>query len=66
MACEDCLEVCFVGLVVGRIYVWCLVIVVLFMGFGQAGAKRWGVGGGMLKSYQLGVAMQFKKGGLFS
>ena len=37
---EDCLEVCFVGLVVGRNYVWCLVIVVIFMGFG--GAKRWG------------------------
>ena len=45
-ASEDCLEVCFVGLVVGRNYVWCLVIVVvgvviiLVMGFG--GAKRWG------------------------
>ena len=42
MACEDCLEDCFVGLVVERIYVWCLVIVAVFMGFGHAGAKRYG------------------------
>ena len=35
---EDCFEVCFVGLVVGGNYVWCLVIVVIFMGF--EGAKR--------------------------
>ena len=34
-ASEDCLEVCFVGLVVGEKYVWCLVIVVI-------GARRWG------------------------
>ena len=34
---EDCLEVCFVGLVVVGNFVWCLVI---FVGFG--GAKRWG------------------------
>ena len=27
MACEDCLEVCFLEQVVGRICVWCLVIV---------------------------------------
>ena len=27
LACEDCLEVCFVGLVVERICAWCLVIV---------------------------------------
>ena len=40
MACEDCLEVCFVGLVVETICVWCLAIVVIFMGFGQAGAKK--------------------------
>ena len=39
-ASEDCLEVCFVGLVVGGNYVWCLVVVVIFMGF--EGAKRWG------------------------
>ena len=42
MACEDCLEVCFVGLVVERICIWCLVIVAIFMGFGQAAAKRCG------------------------
>ena len=45
-------EVCFVGLVVERICVWCFVIVFIFMRFGQAGAKRCGdaqkssVGGG--------------------
>ena len=39
-ASEYCLEVCFVGLVVGGNYEWCLVIVVIFMGLG--GAKRWG------------------------
>ena len=33
-------EVLFVGLVVERICVWCLVIFFIFMGFGQAGAKR--------------------------
>ena len=33
-------EVCFVGPVVGENYVWFLVIVVIFMGFGQVGAKR--------------------------
>ena len=38
-ASEDCLEVCFVGLVVGGNYVWCLVVVVIFMGF--EGVKRW-------------------------
>ena len=27
------------GLVVGGNYVWCLVIVIIFMGFGQAEAK---------------------------
>ena len=36
------LEVCFVGLALGRYYVWCLVIVVIFMRFGQAGAKSCG------------------------
>ena len=30
------------GLVVGRNYVWCLDIAVIFMGFEQAGAKRCG------------------------
>ena len=36
---EDCLDVCFVGLVVGGNYVWCLVVVAICMGF--EGAKRW-------------------------
>ena len=62
MACEDCLEVCFVGLVVERICVWCLVIVAIFMRFGQAGAKRCG---GMLKGHQFGVVMQVTQGGSF-
>ena len=30
------------GLMVGGNYVWCLVIVAIFMRFGQAGAKRCG------------------------
>ena len=30
---KDCFEVCFVGLVVGENYIWCLVVVVTFMGF---------------------------------
>ena len=34
-ASDDCLEVCFVGLVI-RDYVWCFVIFVIFMGFGGA------------------------------
>ena len=42
MAHEDCLEVCFVGLGVENICVWCPVIVAIFMGFGQAGAKMCG------------------------
>ena len=42
MTCEESLEVCFVGLVVGRDYVWCLVIIVIFMGFGKSGGKRCG------------------------
>ena len=50
------------GLVLGRNYVWCLDKVVIFLRFGQAGAKNvWG----MLKSHQLRVA-KVKKGGLFS
>ena len=52
MACEDCLEVCLMGLVVvGRKYVWCLVIVVICMGFGQ--------------SHHLRVAMEVTKGDSF-
>ena len=54
VACEDCLEVCFVGLVVKRISVWCLVIVAICMV------------SGMPRSRQLGVVMHVKKGGLFS
>ena len=30
------------GQVVGKNYIWCLVIVVIFMGIGQTGAKRYG------------------------
>ena len=48
------------GLVVGRNYVWYLVIVVVFIGFGQVGAKRCG---GMLKSHHFGVATQSRKRG---
>ena len=44
---EDWLAVCFVGLVAGGNYVWCLVIVVILIEFG--GAKRWG----MLSSHHL-------------
>ena len=61
MACEDCLEVCFVGLVVERICVWCLVIVVIFMGFGQAEAKRCG---GCLKVINWGSNKSHKRGTL--
>ena len=32
--------VCFVRLVLGRNYVWCLAIIVIFMRFGHTGAKR--------------------------
>ena len=59
---EDYLEVCFVGLVVGRICVWYLVIVVIFMGFAQAGAKRCG---GCLKVINLGWRCKSQKGGCF-
>ena len=54
VACEDCLEVCFMGLVVERICIWCFDIVAIFMVLG------------MVKSHQLGVAMQVTKAGLFS
>ena len=36
VASEDCLTVCFVELVLRENYVWCLVIFVVFMGFGVA------------------------------
>ena len=52
---EDCLEVCFVVLVVRGNSLWCLVIIVIFIVFG--GAKR---GKDALKS-SFGVAMQAKK-----
>ena len=42
IACENCLEVYFMGLVVGRNYVSCFFIVVIFMVFEQDGAKRCG------------------------
>ena len=60
--CEDCLEVCFVGLVAERICVWCLVIAAIFMGFGQAGAKMCG---GCLKVIDWGWRCKSKKGALF-
>ena len=44
-------------LVVGGNYIWCLVIVVIFMGFG--GAKRWD---DALKS-SLGISIHVTKGG---
>ena len=34
VASEECLEVCFAGLLVRGNYVCCLVIFVIFMGFG--------------------------------
>ena len=62
MACEECIEVCFVGLLVRRNYVPCLVIVVIFMGFGQAGAARCG---GCLKVIKWGGDESHKRGTLF-
>ena len=61
MAKEGYLEICSVGLVVGGNYVWYPMIVVIFMGFGQAGAKRCG---DALKS-SIEVAMQVTEWGLF-
>ena len=62
MACEDCLEVSFVGLVVERICVWYLAIVAIFMEFGQAGAKRCG---GCLKVINWGWQCKSQKGDSF-
>ena len=63
VACEYCLEVCFMGLMVGTNYVWRLAIVVIFMGFGQAGARRCVR---CLKVIIWGVAIQVtQKGALF-
>ena len=39
-ASENCFEVCLLGLEVGGNYAWCLVVVVIFMGF--EGVKSWG------------------------
>ena len=50
------------GLVVERICVWCLVIVAIFMGFGQARAKRCG---GCLKVINWGWRCKSQKGALF-
>ena len=50
------------GLVVERICVWCLVLVVIFMGFGQAGAKRCGES---LKAINWGRRSSHKRGTLF-
>ena len=61
VASEDCLEVCYVGLVGGGNYVWYLVIFFIFMGIGQAGAKRCG---GLFKVIN-GGTMLAKKGGLY-
>ena len=48
------------ALMVQRSCVWCLVIVAIFMVFGQAREKKvWG----MLKSHRLRVAMQVTKSG---
>ena len=58
---RNAFEVCFVGLVVERICVWCLVIVFIFMGFGQAGAKRCG---GCLKVISWGWWCKSQKGAL--
>ena len=62
VSCEDCLEVCFVGLLVRRICVWCVVIVVIFKGFRQAGAKR---SGGCLKVIYWRWRCKLQKGGSF-
>ena len=51
---------CETTVVVGRNYVWCLAIVVILMGFGQAGAKRCGE---CLKVINWG--WQVTEGGLF-
>ena len=50
------------GLVVGRNYAWCLIIVVIFMGFGQAGAKK---SGRYLKVINWGGGERQKRGTLF-
>ena len=61
VACEDCLEVCFVGLVVEKICVWYFVMVAIFIRFGQADAKRCG---GCLKVTIGGWRCKSQKGAL--
>ena len=56
-ASEDCLEVCFVVLVVRGNYVCCFLIFVIFMGFGGAEV------GDVVESLFGGVAMQATKRG---
>ena len=65
MACEGCLWVCFVGLVVGRTCVWYLVSSHIYKIWANRGKNVWW----MLKSHQLGVAMEggsFHREGRFS
>ena len=62
VACEDCLQICFMGTVVERNYVLCLVIIVIFMGFGQAETKRCG---GYFKVMNQGWQCKTKKGACF-
>ena len=50
------------GLVVGRNYVWLLVIVVIFMGFGQVGAKK---SGRCLKPINWGWRCKSQRGAIF-
>ena len=62
VACEDCLTVCFVELVVQRICVWLPCRSCHIYGiWTSTGNKVWG----MLKTHQLGVAMQVTKGDFF-
>ena len=59
---EDCLQVCFVGTVVGRNYVWCLVIIFIFHIFSYLWALEEQGGKGSLQlSFE--VAMQATRGG---
>ena len=61
--CEECLVVCLVGSAVRRNYARCLVIVVIFMRFEQAGAK-W-CGGCLKSSVGWGGNASHKRGTLF-
>ena len=62
-ASEECLEVCFLGLVVRGNYVWCLVIFVIFMGFEGAEVRdvlKSSLGGGNA-SHKRGDAGYYKR-----